>query len=414
MLTKRFDYTLPKKLIAQKSIYPRDHSRLLVLKRENCHSCESRNLKDKIDSHFHGNDILIDDHFYNLGKYLKKGDVVVLNNTKVIPARLIDNQGKEIFLLRSLNNDDSKWLVLTKYKVSSLVRFVDSTLVGRIDQKIIKFNLRGREFWKEVKKIGEVPTPPYVKSRKKYAKTKKDFYQTIFAKEKGSVAAPTAGFHFTQKLVNRLKKRGVKFVFITLHIGLGTFAPIRVERAEDHQMHAEWFELSKYTADILNKAKKEGHRIIAVGTTATRVLESCAITPLSPITKPNYYLKEQSGETKIFIKPGYKFKFVDALITNFHLPYSTPLLLASAFVENNCHCEAAYPLCHCEPSKRSNLGIATAAFGSLATLLGLPRRPDCVGTPRNDTGIKILLQAYREAIKNNYRFYSFGDAMLIL
>ncbi|TSC91869.1 MAG: S-adenosylmethionine:tRNA ribosyltransferase-isomerase [Candidatus Berkelbacteria bacterium Licking1014_96] len=376
MQTKKFDYYLPKKLIAQKPISPRDHSRLLVLKKR----------MGKI----------IHDHFYNLGHYLRKGDVVVLNNTKVIPARLITDQGKEIFLLKSLDKNDSKWLCLTRCKGSSFIKFAGSTLVGRIDQKIIKFNLRGREFWKEVEKIGEVPTPSYVKSHKKYRKAKKDFYQTIFAKKKGSIAAPTAGFHFTQKLVDRLKKKGVKVAFITLHVGLGTFASIRAERVEEHQMHAEWFELSKYTADLLNRAKREGHRIVAVGTTAARVLESCAITPLP---HQNFFLLIPcSGETKIFIKPGYKFKFVDALITNFHLPCSTPLLLASAFIEDH-HRKLSFrdpSIARVEKSRSDEIS-------------------HCVRNDRGkNEGIRILLQSYREAIKKKYRFYSFGDAMLIV
>jgi S-adenosylmethionine:tRNA ribosyltransferase-isomerase len=226
------------------------------------------------------------------------------------------------------------------------------------------------------------------------------YYQTIFAREKGSVAAPTAGFHFTQKLVWELKKRGVKFVFVTLHIGLGTFAPIRADQVEDHRMHAEYFELSRETADILNQTKKEGRRIVAVGTTATRVLENAATTSLSPIDKikcgvprsspseagsplstPKYKLVPCSGETKIFITPGYKFKFIDALITNFHLPHSTPLLLAAAFCQNGAP---------------------------------LPKPLRNVGAKGGPPGLDLLLKAYKEAIKKEYRFYSFGDAMLIV
>ena len=365
MFRQDLNFNLPQELIAQRPIHPRDHSRLLVFKRESQE--------------------ITDDHFYNLDKYLHSGDVVVLNNSKVIPARLIDDQNKEIFLIRELK--DHSWRCLTKYKGQFLVRFKGSSLVGRIycssvartkkyrssrletsNSKIIKFNFRGRELWKELARIGEVPTPPYISSHKKFLIMKKDFYQTIFAKEKGSVAAPTAGFHFTQKLVDKLKKRGVEFVFITLHVGLGTFAPIREERVENHRMHAEYFVLSKKTAKILNQAKKEGRRIVAVGTTATRVLETCAITPPSPINPrlPNFYLlKPQSGKTKIFIQPGYKFKFIDALITNFHFPHSTPLLLTGAFIDEK-------------------------------------------------KGVKILLSIYQKAIKKKYRFYSFGDAMLIL
>ncbi|MBU2595706.1 S-adenosylmethionine:tRNA ribosyltransferase-isomerase [Patescibacteria group bacterium] len=436
MLTKTFGYNLPKELIAQESIKPRDRSRLLVLKRASCHpelvsgSCWAK-VSNKMLKQVQP-DSFIHDHFYNIGKYLRKGDVVVLNDTKVIPARLITNQGKEIFLLKNLSKDDSKWFCLTRCKGRTLVSFSGSDLQGRIvdknGQKVIYFNQRDRAFWSIIEKIGEVPTPPYiVRASRGESRTKNDnssrfvlasarthsnsnlrklfqenkYYQTVFAQKKGSVAAPTAGFHFTQKLINRLKKRGVRFVFITLHIGLGTFMPIRAERIEDHQMHAEWFNLSKYTADILNRAKSDGRRIIAVGTTTTRVLESCAITPPYPTNKPNYYLKTQSGETKIFITPGYKFKFVDALITNFHLPHSTPLLLASAFIEDKCHCER------------------------LAGSAAISRRRDCFvaaahrndkknAVSRNDSGIKILLEAYKQATKKKYRFYSFGDAMLIL
>ncbi|MCX6811926.1 MAG: tRNA preQ1(34) S-adenosylmethionine ribosyltransferase-isomerase QueA [Candidatus Berkelbacteria bacterium] len=361
MRTSNFEYSLPRELIAQESIKPRDRSRLLVLNR-----------KTKK---------LIHDNFYNIGNYLKKGDIVVLNDTKVIPARLVgrrEGEGRpiEVFLLKKINNFEWGCLLGGKRrKEVKEVGFENSSLKAKILKQNndgtwkVKFNLMGNNFWQEVEKIGEVPTPPYIKGHKKFKKTKKDFYQTIFAREKGSVAAPTAGFHFTQKLVIELKKRGVKFVFVTLHVGLGTFAPIRAERVEDHQMHAEWFELNKSEANILNKAKESDHRIVAVGTTATRVLETCARTPLSPAPKKIKLIPYQ-GETKIFIKPGYKFKFIDALITNFHLPHSTPLLLASAFVE-------------------SEKGI------------------------KKNEGIKILLKAYKEAIKKKYRFYSFGDAMLI-
>jgi S-adenosylmethionine:tRNA ribosyltransferase-isomerase len=360
MLLKNFDYYLPRELIAQKPIKPRDRSRLLVLNRETKK--------------------LVHYHFFNIGKYLKKGDIIVLNDTKVIPARLVsrrEGEGRpiEIFLLKKINKFIWRCLLGGKKREQvSEVGFKDSDLKAEIGKRSkngtwqVRFNLSGNKFWQEVEKIGEVPTPPYIKSHKKYLNSYKDFYQTIFAKEKGSVAAPTAGFHFTQKLVKSLMRRGVKFVFVTLHVGLGTFAPIRAERVEDHPMHTEWFNLSKYTARLLNKAKMEGRRIVAVGTTATRVLENCATYPLP---HQNFFsLIPSSGETKIFITPGYKFKFVDTLITNFHLPHSTPLLLASAFIE------------------------------------------DEKGIKKNE-GIKILLKAYKEAINKKYRFYSFGDVMLI-
>lgn len=356
MFTKDFDYYLPKSLIAQKPIKPRDASRLLIY-------CRERN---KINH----------DYFYNLGKYLKKGDVIVLNNSKVIPARLIgrcDGSGRkiEVLLLRQIKAGVWSCLLGGKRGMDIIkIKFPGSRLEAEIIGKNkegtwrVRFNLKRNSFWREVSKIGEVPTPPYIKSHTKFDAAEKDFYQTIFASKQGSVAAPTAGFHFTQKLVKNLKGRGVKFAFITLHVGLGTFALIKKRRIEEHQMQAEWFELNKYTADILNKAKVEGRRIIAVGTTVTRVLENCVTTPLP--RRKKFLLLPHSGQTEIFIYPEYKFKFIDGLITNFHLPCSTPLLLVAAFIG--------------ERSERN----------------------------------KILFQIYNEAIKKRYRFYSFGDAMLIL
>lgn len=389
MLLKNFDYYLPRELIAQKPIKPRDRSRFLVFNRET---------KE-----------LVHDRFFNIGKYLKKGDIVVLNDTKVIPARLVgrrEGEGRpiEIFLLKKINKFIWRCLLGGKKREQvSDVGFKGSKLKAKIGKKNnddiwqVRFNLSGNKFWQEVEKIGEVPTPPYIKGHKKYFRTKKDFYQTIFAREKGSVAAPTAGFHFTQKLVRELKGRGVEFVFVTLHVGLGTFAPIRAERVEDHRMHAEWFNLDRKTAGLLNKAKMEGRRIVAVGTTATRVLENCAATPPSPVSKKSRLLP-CSGETKIFITPGYKFKFVDALITNFHLPHSTPLLLASAFIENGIRCHSRLDresINKIDP--RSSIAVEDKLRGD-----------------DNNEGIKILLKVYKEAIKKKYRFYSFGDAMLIL
>lgn len=350
MKTKEFDYKLPKELIAQEPIEPRDHSRLLVLDRS------SGEIKH--------------DHFFNLRKYLRKDDILVLNDSKVIPARLIGWRRKkgrpvEIFLLKRLRNGN--WQCLIGGKSRERVEEVDfpgSKLRAKIIKNRgdgtweVKFNLKEKNFWKEVKKIGEVPTPPYVKKHKKFRGAEQDYYQTIYAREEGSVAAPTAGFHFTQKLVESLKKRGIGFVFITLHVGLGTFAPIREERVEEHKMHAEWFELKKKSADLLNQAKREGRRIIAVGTTSARVLETCATTPLPRLKK--FLLKPQSGETDLFIMPGYKFKFVDGQITNFHIPHSTLLLLVSAFA-----------------------------------------------------GKEKIIKAYKEAIVKKYRFYSFGDAMFL-
>ena len=329
MKLQEFDYELPKELIAQRPLEPRDSCRLLVVRRE------SREI--------------IHDYFYNLPKYLKPDDLVVFNNTRVFPARLYgqkDTGGRvEVLLLRRLNyesgimNNVSIWkFVGRNIGRAKRVRF-DTNLVGEIVRPgVIKFNVDSDRLTEIIGRIGHIPLPPYVTpegqgERPKLARS----YNTVYAKEKGSAAAPTAGVHFTEKLLNKIPNK----VFVTLHVGLGTFAPVRSEEIENHVMHSEFFRIGGTESQRIKGAK----RVVAVGTTSVRVLES-------DWTK---------NETNIFIYPGYKFKYVDAMITNFHLPESTLLMLVCAFA-----------------------------------------------------GRDLIMKAYREAIKQKYRFYSFGDAMLII
>jgi len=340
MKTKDFDYLLPQSLIAQKPVRPRDFSKLLVLERK----------KRKI---FY-------DRFFNLGKYLKTGDLLILNNSRVIPARLIGEKptgGKvEVLLLQKMGKSD--WLVLIKgrrIKKNLEIKFKKKklSLTTKLIKKLsegtwqIRFNLSGKKLKKVIYKIGQAPTPPYIK---RISNLKE--YQTIYAQKDGSVAAPTAGFHFTKKLICSLKKKGIKFEFITLHIGLGTFRPIKTKEIEKHKMANEFVIISKKTAEKINKVKANQGRIIAVGTSTVRAIETA--------TKKRKVFPFQ-GFTNLFIKPGYKFKLIDGLITNFHLPRSTNLVLVSAFANK-----------------------------------------------------KIILKCYQEAIRKKYRFYSFGDAMLII
>lgn len=347
MKLKDFDYKLPKNLIAQKPISPRDHSRLLVLNRQT----------GKIEHR----------HFYEIENFLKKGDVLVLNDSKVIPARLWgrrESGGKaEVLLLRpkakNLKNYvwSEEWWVIAKpgLALNQIITFPVGLKaeVLKINgyERLVRFNYRGEKLKKIIYRIGQAPVPPYIKTNISGAKLKKE-YQTIYAKHLGSVAAPTAGFHFTPKLIRKLKAKGVQFQYVTLHVGLGTFQPVKEEKIENHKMSVEWAEINNRTAAFLNGAKKQGRRIIAVGTTATRVLESAAGS--KGVIRPGQKFVD------LFIYPGYKFKIVDALITNFHLPKSTLLLLVSAFAGRN-----------------------------------------------------SILAAYQKAIKNKYRFFSFGDAMFI-
>ncbi|MFA6272273.1 MAG: tRNA preQ1(34) S-adenosylmethionine ribosyltransferase-isomerase QueA [Patescibacteria group bacterium] len=342
MYLKRFNYQLPQKNIAQKPVSPRDHSRLLVLDKKN------GGIKHK--------------HFYDVGESLCKGDIVVMNNSKVIPARLLGEKetgGKmEVFLLNKVGRGQWEVLVGGKGQKEGLIILFPKNLKARLVERkdggawIVGFNKTGGEFEKIYKRIGEAPVPPYIKQKSDLKE-----YQTVYAKKEGSVAAPTAGFHFTKELISKLKKDGVEFQEVTLHVGLGTFQPVKVSDITKHKMHPEFVEVPKETLIKLWRAKKEGRRIIAVGTTSVRVLET-VMAELKD--KKNLPDKSFKGWVNIFIYPGFKFKFVDAMITNFHLPESTLLMLVSAFA-----------------------------------------------------GRKNILSAYEIAKQKNYRFYSFGDAMLI-
>jgi len=335
-----FDYELPEELIAQTPLDKRDESRLLVYHRNTkaVEHCIFRNIED----------------------FLLPGDCLVVNDTKVIPARLLgsreDTGGRMEFVLLSRENDDT-WRVLVKpgrrAKIGSRFVFGDGLLKAEVLDKteeggrIVRFFFDG-VFEEVLDQAGIMPLPPYIHEELK----DKNRYQTVYARHSGSAAAPTAGLHFTPELLKRLKEKGVNFAKVTLHVGLGTFRPVKVENIQEHIMHKEKFEVSREAAEVINEAKRSGKRIIAVGTTSLRTLES--------ISDDNGMIHAGSGETGIFIYPGYRFKVVDALITNFHLPRSTLLMLVSAM-----------------------------------------------------TGREEILQVYQEAIARRYRFFSFGDAMFI-
>ncbi len=351
-----FDYILPEDRIGTVPAEPRESARLLVINRVNLTIVEGR--------------------VGDLVSILGPDDVLVLNDTKVFPARLFgqkESGGKvEILLIRE---DGDSWWAMSKPGLGKGKRLKFKAMPADrqdlsgeiIDNKNglvkIKFDKTGEEFKKIILEIGKTPLPPYINSSLTEEEAREK-YQTVYAKYEGSVAAPTAGFHFSENLLKRLKERGVKICYVTLHVGLGTFQGVKTENIEDHQMHSEWFELAEETAKELNQYKQEGKRIISVGTTATRVLESCAndFGLLEPATR----------ETKIFIYPPYKFKFVDALITNFHLPKSTLLMLVSAFVSS--------------PNTEEKF------INFKSSLVG---------------------EAYQRAIDLDFHFYSFGDAMFI-
>ncbi|KKR48335.1 MAG: S-adenosylmethionine:tRNA ribosyltransferase-isomerase [Candidatus Magasanikbacteria bacterium GW2011_GWC2_40_17] len=341
MLLSDFDYHLPQELIAQEPIKPRDHARLLILHQDN-----------QPLEHL---------HFFDLPKFLKAGDVLVFNDTKVFKARLLGTitnkeAAAEIFLLRPL--DENNWEVLLKpgkkLQIGSQVNFeenLECIIVAKpVDgPAVAKFNKTKNDVLQIAEKIGHVPIPPYIKTEPQDASD----YQTVYAKEIGSVAAPTAGFHFTPEILEKIEKMGIQVEFVTLHVGLGTFLPVKTEKVEDHKMHSEWVEVSTATASAINQAKKENRRVIAVGTTTARTLEG--------VVQALGELKQFSGDINIFITPGFKFKIIDGLITNFHLPKSTLLMLVSAL-----------------------------------------------------SGREKILAAYEETVKKEYKFFSFGDAMLIL
>lgn len=340
MKVSDFNYNLPKELIAKVPIKDRDQSRLMVLDRKN-KTIEHKIFKDIID-------------------YLEPGDCLVRNNTKVIPARLYGVKEEtganvEFLLLKRVNGDIWEVMVKPGRKLMPGVRveFGNGLLKAEILEKFedgnrkVKFEYNGI-FNEILNEIGLMPLPPYIHEKLK----EKDRYQTVYAKYEGSAAAPTAGLHFTDELFKKLKEKGVEVANVTLHVGIGTFRPVKVENIEEHDMHSEHFYIKAEDAEKINKAKREGHRVIAVGTTSCRVLESVA--------DDNGYVKEVEGDTNIFIYPGYKFKCLDALITNFHLPESTLIMLVSALA-----------------------------------------------------GKDFIMQAYDEAVKEQYKFFSFGDAMFI-
>ncbi|MCR1898214.1 tRNA preQ1(34) S-adenosylmethionine ribosyltransferase-isomerase QueA [Irregularibacter muris] len=340
MNTEDFYFELPEELIAQTPIEKRDTSRLLVLDKE------TGNIEHKV--------------FKNIVDYFQEGDTLILNNTRVIPARLLgskaDTQGNvEILLLKRIDKD--VWEILVKpgkrAKVGTEIIFGEGILTGKIidiledGNRLIKFIYDGI-FEEILDQLGTMPLPPYIKEQLE----DKERYQTIYSKIEGSAAAPTAGLHFTQEVFQKLLDKGVNIDFITLHVGLGTFRPVKVDKIEEHKMHAEYYEISQQTVDLIHETKKNNKRIFAVGTTTVRTLETAALD----INQ----IRASSGWTDIFIYPGYTFKIVDAMITNFHLPESTLIMLVSAFA-----------------------------------------------------GREKTLKAYKEAIKNKYRFFSFGDGMLI-
>lgn len=348
-----FDYTLPKELIANSPATPRDSSKLLVIDRK---------------------DGTLSDHiFRDISDFLGKGDVLVLNKTKVFPARFFgrkDSGGKiEVLLIEEIKT--GVWKALTKpgLKIGQTVCFenIEFKTIGHEEQTVLlKTKADKIDLLNILDKFGHTPLPPYIHNAdpEKELRVK---YQTVYAKTKGSVAAPTAGFHFTQELLQKLTDIGVQIEYVTLHVGLGTFAPVKSKKLEEHPMHYEYFEVEKDVANRLNVAKKSGKRIVSVGTTTTRVLETLANE------KCELKNENSKGSTNLFIYPPYKFKFVDALITNFHLPKSTLLCLVSAFVS-------------------------------------IPNTKDKFV----DFEKSLIGKAYIHAIKNKYRFYSFGDACFIV
>lgn len=342
---KEYDYDLPEELIAQTPAKKRDESKLLVL---------DKNTGEWVD----------EPYFKNLLKYLKPGDVIVRNNTKVIPARLFgikeETKAKvEVLLLRQLKEEGADvWECLVgnakAVKLGTVIDFGDGKLKAIctevLDEGLRHFRFEYKGIFMEVlDELGKMPLPPYIKSQV----APNDRYQTVYAKVEGSAAAPTAGFHFTEELFDKIKNMGIEVLDVTLHVGLGTFRPVKTDDIRQHHMHSEWFTMSQEVADKLNKAKEEGRRIIAVGTTSIRTLETVAHLN-------NGKFKGMSGDTALFIYPGFKWMAVDAFVTNFHLPKSTLVMLVSSFA-----------------------------------------------------GREHVLNAYKHAVEEKYRFFSFGDAMFI-
>ena len=339
--TSDFYYDLPKELIAQTPIEPRDHSRMMVLSRKN------NTIEHK--------------HFYDFIDYLNSGDCLILNNTRVLPARMYGVKKDtgaivEFLLLNNLGND--RWETITgpgkRAKVDSEFSFGDGILTCKVEEvlengnRIAKFSYDASNIYEVLDKVGEMPLPHYITEKLE----DKERYQTVYSKELGSAAAPTAGLHFTDEIMAKIQEKGIKIGYVTLHVGIGTFRPVKAENIEEHEMHSEHYHIPKETADLINDTKKNGGRVVAVGTTCCRTLES--------VMNSQGKMKEFDDWTNIFIYPGYKFKCIDALLTNFHLPESTLIMLVSALYDR-----------------------------------------------------EKVLEAYNNAVQEKYRFFSFGDCMFI-
>ena len=342
MKRQDFFYDLPEELIAQEPIEPRDHSRMLVL--------------DRLAG------TRTDRHFYDIVEYLKPGDCLILNDSRVLPARLYGHReptGGAVELLLLTAKGADVWEVLAgpgrKARPGDVLTFADGLLKAEVlevtpdGNRLVKFRYEGN-FYEILERIGQMPLPHYITHELK----DKERYQTVYSKDLGSAAAPTAGLHFTPELLNKLKEKGVKIGFVTLHVGLGTFRPVKADNITDHKMHSEHYELSEQTAELINETKKNGGRVFAVGTTSCRTLESVGVGE-------DGLVHAADGWTDIFIYPGYTFKVLDGLITNFHLPESTLIMLVSAFA-----------------------------------------------------GYETTMDTYRYAVEERYRFFSFGDSMMIL
>jgi S-adenosylmethionine:tRNA ribosyltransferase-isomerase len=341
MLRQEFYYDLPEELIAQEPIEPRDASRLLALGRQ------SGDIADR--------------HFFDIVEYLREGDCLVLNDSRVLPARLLGKRaatGANVELLLLTPHGNDTWEALAgpgrRAKPGDTLTFGDGLLTAEVleilegGNRLVKFSYEGN-FYHVLERIGQMPLPPYI--TKKLEDSER--YQTVYSREVGSAAAPTAGLHFTPELMEKIRQKGVDIAYVTLHVGLGTFRPVKEDNIENHTMHAEHYELSAETAEVINRTRERGGRVIAVGTTSCRTLESVGLT--------NGRVEPADGWTSIFIYPGYQFQVLDGLITNFHLPESTLIMLVSAFA-----------------------------------------------------GYDHTMAAYRHAVEEKYRFFSFGDAMAIL
>ncbi len=338
--TSDFDFELPSGHIAQTACEPRDHARLLCV----------------------GTDGLSDRHVYDLPDLLRAGDLLVVNDTRVIPARVYGKRGDvRIEVLLHKKNPDASWFAFARpgkrLRVGDEIAFAPGFSAQVLEKRdggevALRFNVRDEDLLPLLRAHGEPPLPPYIKRAVGEARADADRYQTVFAVRDGAVAAPTAGLHFTPGLFEKLSLKGIELAIVTLHVGAGTFLPVKAEYVKDHVMHAEWGEISKETAEKIARAKREGRRVVALGTTSLRIVESAA--------DESGVVREFSGETSIFIVPGYRFRATDALMTNFHLPQSTLFMLVCAFM-----------------------------------------------------GTETMRRAYAHAIQNDYRFYSFGDACLL-